>query len=437
MVDLKAYVVTFNCARALVEPDVFGYHLLHAWEDPTSSRVTLPDVVVLNLQEIAPLSYAFLGHNFVKPYFDRFRQAVEVATQKQSPSEAGNGFKYFNILARHIGLTAIMVFIRDDLVDEVETVNVAEVGVGLSEMGNKGAVGARIGWKLSDTEGLVYTTFVSAHLAPFEAEMLRRDQDYTDITKRLVFTPEDAREWRGAQQGDENVPLLEGETNERTDLAAGDKGMYANDTYLFFAGDLNYRTAFTTPGKEDSEIFPQPRNNVEDALHYSHLLDKDQLSQQLHQGKTLHGLTEQTIDFPPTYKYRLNKDKPVLTDKDMPEWKWANHRWPSWCDRILYCPTHVKAGKYSALPLFRTSDHRPVALSVSVPLKPFPNNFDFAGQAPGPLDQHYKSRRVAARRKEIAVGVAAYLAMTWQGNSLLLGTIVFVLGSIWFSQSMS
>lgn len=76
-------------------------------------------------------------------------------------------------------------------------------------------------------------------------------------------------------------------------------------------------------------------------------------------------------------------------------------------------------------------------MSVSVPLKLFPNNFDLAEQAPGPLDQHYKSKRDAARRKEIVVGVAAYLATTWEGNSLLLGTILFVLGSIWVSQSMS
>jgi len=435
MGDLKLYVVTFNCARALIEPDVFGSHILQGWEDPTSSSVPLPDIVVLNLQEIAPLSYAFLGNNFLKPYFDRFRQAVQVATEQQSTEGAENGFKYFNVIARHIGLTAIMVFVRDDLVDEIEIVNVAEVGVGLSEMGNKGAIGARIGWKVSDTEDLVYTTFVSAHLAPFEAEMLRRNQDYTDIAKRLVFSPEDAREWRRAQQGAENVPLLGGEMTERADLAAGNKGMYSNDTYLFFAGDLNYRTALTTPGREDFELFPQPCNDVGAALHYSHLLDKDQLSQQFHQRKTLHGLTEQEINFPPTYKYHLNENKPVLVDKDMQEWKWAKHRWPSWCDRIFYCPTYVQAGKYSSLPLFRTSDHRPVALSASVPLKRFPSNFDLAEQAPGPLDQHYKSKRDTARRKEIVVGVAAYLATTWEGNYLLLGTIVFVLGSMWVAQS--
>lgn len=435
MVDLKLYIVTFNCGRALIEPDVFGSHLLDGWKDPTPSNASLPDIVVLNLQEIAPLSYAFLGNSFVKPYFDRFRQAVQVATPKVSTEGGEDSFKYFNVLSRHAGLTAIMLFVRDDLVDEIQTLNVAEVGVGVSEMGNKGAVGARLGWKSAD--GLVYTTFISAHLAPFEAEIARRNQDYADIAKRLIFTPDDAREWRKGQQTAENVPLLAGESADTLGALATNRGMYSNDTYLFFAGDLNYRTAITTPGREDSELFPQPQKNVKNALHYSHLLEKDQLTLELHNGKTLHGLVEQPIDFPPTYKYHLNADKPVLSDKDVEQWRWAEHRWPSWCDRILYSATQVQAGMYSALPLFRTSDHRPVALSVSVPLKTLPNSFDLAKQAPGPLDQHYKSKREAARRKEIVVGVLAYLGLTWEGNSLLLGTFLAVLGSVWVSRVIS
>ena len=435
MVDLKLYIVTFNCGRALIEPDAFGSHLFDGWEDSSPSKATLPDVLVLNLQEIAPLSYAFLGNGFVKPYFDRFRQAVNVATDNQSTEPDGDSFKYFNVLSRHSGLTAIMLFVRDDLVDEIQTLNVAEVGVGVSEMGNKGAVATRLGWK--SAEGLVYTTFISAHLAPFEADIARRNQDYADIAKGLVFTPEDAREWRKDQQTAESVPLLAGDSATTDGTQAATTGIYSNDTYLFVAGDLNYRTAITTPGREDSKLFPQPQENIKDPLHYSHLLEKDQLTQELHDGKTLHGLTEQPIDFPPTYKYHLNEDKPVIIDKDVQEWKWAEHRWPSWCDRILFSSTQVHAGKYSALPLFRTSDHRPVALSVSVLLKPLPASFDLSIHAPRPLDLHYQSRREAARRKEIAVGLLAYLGLTWEGNSLLLGTVLVVLGGIWMTKAMS
>lgn len=437
MVDLKLYVVTFNCGRALIEPDAFGKHLFDGWADPTSTKALLPDVVVLNLQEIAPLSHAFLGNSFVKPYFDRFRASIQIATQEQLAEEHEDRFKYFNVISRHAGLTALMLFVRADLVDEIQTLNVAEVGVGLSEMGNKGAIGARLGWKNSDAEGLVYTTFVSAHLAPFEEEIERRNQDYVDIARRLVFTSEDAREWRKDQQTAEDVPLLAGESTETNDDQTASKGMYSNDTYLFFAGDLNYRTALTTPGRDDPKNYPQPKNNVKDVLHYAHLLEKDQLTQQLHEGKTLHGLTEQQIDFPPTYKYQLSEDKPVLVDQDVQEWKWARHRWPSWCDRIFYSATQVQAGQYSALPLFRTSDHRPVALSAAVPLRKLPSDFNLARQAPGALDQHYMSRRHAARRKEVVVGTAAYLGLTWAGNSLLLGTLLIVLGSIWISKSMS
>lgn len=436
MVDLTLYLVTFNCARNLVEPEVLGRHLFHGWSNPGSESNELPDVVVLHLQEIAPIAFAFLGNNWVKPYFDQLRKAVNVAVQNSSSEVVPNDNKYLNILAKNAGLTAMMIFTRADVAQEVQLLQTAEAGVGLSEMANKGAVGARLGWKTPQGGSLVYTTFVSAHLAPFEAEMQRRDQDYRQIVQQLVFSGEDAREWRKTQQGAEEVPLLAGSDTEAEADEAETKGIYADDTYLFFAGDLNYRTALTLPGPDDHQHFPQPRKNVTDPLHYSHLFEKDQLSQQRNLGKTLHGLSEQAINFPPTYKYRPVPDKPVLLDDDLDDWNWAKHRWPSWCDRILYAPTNVRAGSYSALPILRTSDHRPVALSASIPLQTISDS-QLAESTPAVINPHYKSVRLAARRKEVAVGVAAYLGLTWEGNYLLLGAVLMLVGVQFMVKAMT
>lgn len=417
---------------------MFGRHLLDGWKDPLPGGSSRPDAIVLNLQEIAPISYAFLGGNFVKPYFDHLRKAVKISTTNIPNSTTDNEHSYVNVFARHCGLTGLMIFAREDVADDLQSVNVADVGVGFSEMANKGAVGARVGWQRSGSDDATYTTFVSAHLAPFESEVQRRDQDYRDIVKGLQFTEEDAREWRKDSRENENVPLLTGEGTSVGD-GSGSPGMYTDDSYLFFCGDLNYRTAISTPGRDDLKLFPKRVDDVKSQEHYLQLLDKDQLTQQLQEGKTLHGLAEQRIDFPPTYKYNIESDRPVLLDEDVGNWNWAVHRWPSWCDRILFSSNEklkVLPGKYSALPIFRTSDHRPVALSVAVPFESV-HESGFAKLAPTSVDPHAKSRRAAAKQKELVVGLGAYLSLTWEGRSLIVGTIVFVLGAIALYKSMA
>lgn len=429
---LKLYLLTWNCGRAFIEEDTFAKHLLDGWQDPTADVVKLPDAIVLNLQEIAPLSHAFLGANFVKPYFDHFRKAVRLATTSRE-----SGTSYINVVSRNCGLTALMLFVRDDLVDDIKSVREAEVGVGVSQMGNKGAVGLRVGWKVPTSDQPLYTTFVSAHLAAFEEEMERRDQDYKDIVSGLSFGNQDAREWRKPQTSDEQVPLLS--DNAGTASPAGNHGIYADDNYLFFSGDLNYRTGMTGPSKDDVQHYPQPTGDVKSAIHYGQLLEHDQLSQQLHAKKTLHGLTEQKIDFPPTYKLKLNVDKPVILDEDTQAWEWSTHRWPSWCDRILFSSTstlQIEAGKYSPLPIFRTTDHRPVALSAAIPRKPVLNT-GFSKLAPVPVSPDAQTKRSAARKREIATGLAAYLGTTYEGGALVLGTALMVIGAIYVFKSMA
>ena len=87
----------------------------------------------------------------------------------------------------------------------------------------------------------------------------------------------------------------------------------------------------------------------------------------------------------------------------------------------------ITVDKYDALPQLNTSDHRPVLLSLLVPLGaiPEPSNDqdDIRLRPPFEIERDWKSRRAMARKKEIAVGVAAYLGWTWEGNGFLLATV--------------
>lgn len=438
MASLNLYILTFNCARNLIDSNLFASHLFDAL--PKSQSPELPEIVVLSLQEIAPISYSFLGGSHLDPYYDAFRHAVDLAV-----SGKDENMHYINAVTRNVGMTGIMVFVRQDVAGRVAKVETAETGLGVQEMGNKGAVGARLGYLVRDDEPeTVDLTFVAAHLAPMEDGMERRNLDWENIVRRLVFSKAEAVSTPREDAIDgEDVPLLEGEAS-----SSQSSGIFTPSSYLFFAGDLNYRTASTGPGKDVHQAFPQPTSDRSSKTHYTHLLKDDQLTREIRANRTLHSLSEAPIDFPPTYKYS-DEARLIAPGEEAAEWKWAQHRWPSWCDRILYLDTPswvtefgaVKPYVYDALPLFPTSDHRAVALSVSVPLKPIPppamlnemnvSDSDVRLSPPFDLDMDWKYKRSVARSKEIIVGILAYLAMTWEGNGLVLASSIGVVGG-WF-----
>ncbi|MGG6497153.1 UNVERIFIED_CONTAM: hypothetical protein NY603_29950, partial [Bacteroidetes bacterium 56_B9] len=63
--------------------------------------------------------------------------------------------------------------------------------------------------------------------------------------------------------------------------------------------------------------------------------------------------------------------------------------------------------------------------SFAIPKKPAV----FSPQsAPFTIDSDWKARRAWARRYELIVGLGAYLTLTGQGEALLAGTVVGVVG---------
>ncbi|MCJ1399796.1 hypothetical protein MMC11_002999 [Xylographa trunciseda] len=451
---MQNLIVTYNCGRDLVEPELFALYLAN-----TLQGCPNPDFLVFSLQEISPIAYAFLGGSFLVPYLDRIRCAVD------SLAKARGEATYISLITRNVGMTVLMAFVRQDLLGNVRWMETGGVGVGVQEMGNKGAVGLRLGYAVGDET--MEMTFVAAHLAPMEWALERRNEDWKNIVQRLVLTPVDkkaiqvvATARRSQVRNSEDEPLLPGSTDNASTPTSG---IYSPISHLFFAGDLNYRTSSSRPTPADFSQFPQPGLDKANSSHYLQLLKSDQLAVELKAQNTAHGLTEAAIDFPPTYKYSdaarevaatKEQTRPTSTPMDNSlsdtteqdeTWLWAKHRWPSWCDRILYLdvPSWMKSHdpsasihihKYTALPLMSTSDHRPVMLSMSVPLRPIPPpndevaDGDWRLNPPYPIDPQWRQRRRIARSKEIVVGLSAYLALTWEGRGLLIAMLVGGLG---------
>lgn len=257
MALLNALVLTYNCCREAVDPEVLARHLSQALPNLTD-----PEFIAISLQEFAPIAYAFLGGSFTHQYYDRFDEAVKLLASSWGQTS------YLPLIRRNVGMTAIMVFARQGAVDKVCWLEHAGTGVGLWDMGNKGAVGVRLGY--AGDEGTVELTFVAAHLAPMEDNLERRNQDWMNVTKTLVFSPAN-KEYRrrdgssdGSFEGDRLLSDHEGEETRAT------SGMYHPTSHVFVAGDLNYRTSNTKPGPQDYSSFPKPVERNQPS-HYSTL----------------------------------------------------------------------------------------------------------------------------------------------------------------------
>ncbi|RDA82409.1 hypothetical protein CP532_6872 [Ophiocordyceps camponoti-leonardi (nom. inval.)] len=505
-------VLTFNCAKQLVKPGVFARHL--RWAMGRNSGGVLPEVVVLSLQEVAPLSKAFVGEYFLRGYLERFEEAVNGAAMTMTARRKKTKTKtkettatetttdtttdtttttentpYTLVKARNVGYTAMMLFARHPA--RLGAVHEAEVGFGAADMGNKGAVGMRTLY--SDHDGrTTELTFVATHLAAMEWNLPRRNANWAAIMRGLTFENPEAVlakteevEREDDDDDDEGTRLLNGNEDQGCDnrqharlrRRLHDLSVYKPSSHLFVAGDLNYRIAPTPPPPGASLPSLDPRSQH----YFPAFLPLDQLTRERTAGRTLHGLVEAPVTFPPTYKYLStgcrdgdgdggyydesqhyedeedededDNDGDADSDKDVVRWRFASHRWPAWTDRILYLDMpswlegrqqmHVRA--YDALPVIRTSDHRAVFLRVDVPLvapadlaaRPSSSSSTDAAdprlRLPVEIDPEAWARRRAARQKERFLGWTMLLWSSPEGAWLLLASLVVAAGgAYWF-----
>jgi hypothetical protein len=265
------------------------------------------------------------------------------------------------------------------------------------------------------------------------------------------------------QAAGERTRLLHDEHHEqhlRLQRRLHDISVFKPSSHLFLAGDLNYRISTTgPPASNEGADFPSLDPTSEN--YYPRFLALDQLTRERKAGRTMHGLEEAEVKFPPTYKYDV---KPGGGDgrkgEEAVSWSFAPHRWPSWTDRVLYLDVPSWAVKdkktgenkmqvraYNAMPVVRFSDHRAVYLRVSVPLltpsllAP-PLSLESSGsndhaadprvRLPVEVDPEAWGRRAAARKKEVMAGWSMYLWSTRQGAAVLATVVVLGAGAYWW-----
>ncbi|KAI5867758.1 DNase I-like protein [Durotheca rogersii] len=456
---LDVFILTFNAAKNEINVPVFARRLYKAFGESAS---TLPELIVISLQEMAPLATAFVGSTLIEPYFQKYISAVNSATarfavqreRRRPPTED----LYTLVGLRNVGMTGIMLFARKPAT--LRNLRTAEVGFGPGEMANKGAVGLRVLYSrtsMDGTAGETELTFVATHLSAMEPNLEKRNRNWETIVSGLVF--EEAEELAPLQ-----CPRPNDQVQESTLGAVRNGSIYKPGTHLFVAGDLNYRISRIAP--QTGSSFP---NNYPGSPNYfMHFIVRDQLTAEKAAGRTLHGLSEAPVHFPPTYKLlhtpleREPGDQDP--DSDEVEWSYASHRWPSWCDRVLFLDVpwwaRAKAGigqmkvtAYNATPAVRSSDHKPVFLRLDVPIiapadlaptqaayesaqRPLPGQLlDPRIKLPFPVSARFRQHRPSVRRWESTIGWSILLTQS-NYNAVVLFTVLLVgLTAWWFRRS--
>ncbi|KAI1823697.1 DNase I-like protein [Xylaria intraflava] len=468
--SLDVFILTFNAAKQQINPSIFAHHLRNAF---LQNAAELPELVVFCLQEMAPLAHGFIGSYMISPFFQTYASAVNLAARSfvagqnqqrdgaQDPNEPQDP-PYTLVASRSVGMTGIMLFARDP--KAVDNLQSTEVSFGAGSMANKGAVGLRLLYAKEDAGGQKRSTeltFVGAHLAAHEWNLEKRNRNWESLVTGLLF--EDPGKLHNVKSlhptphafdgNDEGEGLL---SQEQNDKALHDITIYKPGSHLFIAGDLNYRISKTSPSP--SSVFPDP--DPTSPNYFKHFLARDQLTLEKAAGRTLHGLTESTILFPPTYKLDVADWDGVVPRKngsptiDASSWNWAPHRWPGWCDRVLYLDvppwasdpaakeTRITTLAYDALPAVRTSDHRAVFLRLAVPvLEPSelapPNELRAADsndpriKLPYPVDFQSWEHRAQVKKWEPMIGWSMLISQSKKGIALFIALFLVGLGTWW------
>ncbi|KAI0965009.1 Endonuclease/exonuclease/phosphatase [Xylaria arbuscula] len=479
---VDVFILTFNAAKKLIEPSVFALHLRNAFAE---NAFDFPELVVVCLQEMAPLEHSFIGSYMINPYFQRWVAAVNLAANPPTAGPrrdngvddvddmddegydpdgrddgCGTGLSpYTLVTSRNVGMTGILLFARDPAA--LQKLKSTEVGFGAGDMANKGAVGLRMLFSKPDADGRqrqTELTFVGTHLAAHEWNLERRNRNWASIVSGLLF--EDPKKLRSvksvhptprpspAGNDDEHEQLLSRDAEERAEeKALHDITIYKPGSHLFVAGDLNYRISKTPP--DDKSVFPA--TDPVSPNHFSHFLALDQLAREKAAGRTLHGLAEPKIAFPPTYKLNVKSKA-----DDSVSWKWVENRWPSWCDRVLYLDIPPWASRspagsdivmrtiaYNALPPVATSDHRAVFLRLEVPiiepsvLAPSDelyasSNDDPRIKLPYAVDLESWDHRARVKKWEWVIGWSMLVSQSKQGIAVFTTLFLVGLGAWWF-----
>ncbi|KAF8351983.1 DNase I-like protein [Amanita rubescens] len=296
-----------------------------------------PDLLVLGFQELDHSAEAYIySTNVAKE--EAWCTAVQAALGERGP-------QYEKLASRQLVGMLIVIFVRKSVKPHFIDVKTCASGAGLmGVMGNKGATAIRLTFAPKPEEqmgvktpNVTVLTFVNAHLAAFDEMADRRNVDFHELSRRLVFETRSGRAEEVEEDAEETIPWL---------------GLFNTDA-LFWLGDLNYR--FDLPDVDAREIV-----SSEDWVNkYELLLKNDQLIKVRNAGKAFKHFHEAEIRFPPTYRFTPG----ILTDG------YDQKRKPAWTDRILSLPgpsAKIRQLSYTSYPQITMSDHRPVAANFEI-----------------------------------------------------------------------
>ncbi|KAK0561281.1 hypothetical protein OC844_003285 [Tilletia horrida] len=357
MSSLRVQVATFNCnlqGAAAVSPDLAPWLVptlsekskVYNASDPTQGR-DAPDIYAVGFQELLPLPMGFASNEEATDAIDttdreirravRYHAAMTRPDGLYPPGHTGGPESYDLLAAVHMVGIVLFVYTRTraNISARVKEIRTAKVGTGLlGIMGNKGAVGLRL--VLAGANGgrdEVYT-FLSAHLAAHDHNVPRRNRDWANIVRRMVFTPSSVQPLpilqqtpQSASKGGPVPSVSQLEERYKTQKAAQPKDAVAIDnksygiydsTHLFVCGDLNYRIALKKqplPGSHADKA-SQGKMNKEElrwrlaSSDWPALASYDQLTLERVNNRVFHGLTEShlpSIKWGPTYKFKVIK----------------------------------------------------------------------------------------------------------------------------------
>ncbi|XP_013183216.1 inositol polyphosphate 5-phosphatase K [Amyelois transitella] len=314
MDNLRFYFVTWNVATKNPGQDL---NSLLDFPSQFNKNKPLPDFYVIGLQEVKSQPQNMLMDTlFTDPWTSTFNKIL-----------CRQGY----IIAKSTRLQGILLLVYAQLkhITHLRDIEAQYTKTGLGGMwGNKGAVSVRFN---------IYgcsICLVNCHLTAHEHLLADRINDYNTIIKQHYY-----------------------HITETSNILYHD--------YVFWIGDLNFRTDHPTGASPTSEEIVASLSKIEKDK-YTSLLKHDQLLAVMENGDAFSEFVEPEIRFPPTYKFNIGTDEYDVKRK------------PSWTDRILYkviannyenITLRADLISYNHIPHYTVSDHKPVVAQFNIKVR--------------------------------------------------------------------
>ena len=264
------------------------------------STKNLPDIIYICFEEIVEL-------NVNNILFSSNQKIIDLYTKKIT-SEICKYYPYNLKLQKNLVGILTLIYIKSELDDQIDNLNIVENKTGNLGLGNKGNF--IINFKINHKE----FALVNGHLSAGDKK--------------------------------ENYEKRISEMKEIFDI------IYENNNkniYYFIVGDLNFR--INLEREQFNEICCGNKNEIVNENQAKNKIETLKKFDQLNIVKEIfkkENLCEGTINFPPTYKYE--KMQNIYNEK----------RTPSWTDRILYKKdNNIQCIFYDTIDLY-ISDHKPL-----------------------------------------------------------------------------